>query len=40
VRRVICSVERGSDYKEPAVAKRGTPLAKCAELNTQELAGR
>ncbi|HMG27175.1 MAG TPA: NADH-quinone oxidoreductase subunit M [Acidimicrobiia bacterium] len=40
VRRVICSVERGSDYREPAVAKRGTPLANCAELKPRELAGR
>ena len=40
VRRVICSVERGSNYKEPAVAKRGTPLANCAELEPRELAGR
>jgi NADH-quinone oxidoreductase subunit M len=40
VRRVICSVERGSDYKEPEVAKRGSPLANCARLNPRELAGR
>jgi NADH-quinone oxidoreductase subunit M len=40
VRRVVCSVERGSNYKEPAVAKRGAPLRDCAKLNARELAGR
>jgi NADH-quinone oxidoreductase subunit M len=40
VRRVICSVERGSDYREPAVAKRGAERANCRELDARELAGR
>ena len=40
VRRVICSVERGSDYREPAVAKRGAQRANCRELDSRELAGR
>jgi NADH-quinone oxidoreductase subunit M len=40
VRRVICSVERGSDYKEPAVAKRGIERANCDTMDTRELAGR
>jgi NADH-quinone oxidoreductase subunit M len=40
VRRVVCSVERGSDYREPAVVKLGAPSANCRELDTRELAGR
>jgi NADH-quinone oxidoreductase subunit M len=40
VRRVICSVERGSKYKEPAVAKRGAKRADCGKMDTRELAGR
>jgi NADH-quinone oxidoreductase subunit M len=40
VRRVICGVERGSDYKEPAVAVQRTKRGDCRRMNTQELAGR
>ncbi len=40
VRRVICSVERASSYKEPAVAKRGAKGADCRKMDTAELAGR
>jgi NADH-quinone oxidoreductase subunit M len=42
VRRVICGVERGSDYKEPAVATRRAAVNRddCARMNTRELAGR
>jgi NADH-quinone oxidoreductase subunit M len=40
VRRVICSVERGSDYREPAVAKRGAQDGDCAQMDSRELAGR
>ena len=40
VRRVICGVERGSDYKEPAVATRGTERRDCERMNSRELAGR
>jgi hypothetical protein len=37
---VICSVERGSDYKEPAVATRRTQQGDCERLDRRELAGR
>ena len=40
VRRVICGVERGSDYQEPAVATRGTERRDCERLDRRELAGR
>ena len=40
VRRVICGVERGSNYKEPAVAVQRTKRGDCRRMNTQELAGR
>jgi NADH-quinone oxidoreductase subunit M len=42
VRRVICGVERGSDYREPAVATRraGVGGDDCADRSPRELAGR
>ena len=43
VRRVICGVERGSDYKEPAVAKPNRKVFDeddCSTMNARELAGR
>jgi NADH-quinone oxidoreductase subunit M len=42
VRRVICGVERGSDYKEPAVATRRAAVGsdECTRFSTRELAGR
>jgi NADH-quinone oxidoreductase subunit M len=42
VRRVICGVERGSDYKEPAVATRRAAVNPddCKRMNSRELAGR
>jgi hypothetical protein len=40
---VICGVERGSDYKEPAVAKPHRKVFDeddCSTMNQRELAGR